>query len=106
MTDCYNKSAISNPGSHVGGVVGQSRSGAKVENCYNVGAVSGKTNVGAVVGQDQNTGAANVYYLEGSADYGVGSTSDASGRQNGRRAARGLVRRNARQRVCGGRGRT
>lgn len=44
-----------------------------------VGAVSGKTNVGAVVGQDQNKGAANVYYLEGSADYGVGSPSDASG---------------------------
>ena len=79
VTDCYNKGAISNPGSHVGGVVGQSRSGAKVENCYNVGAVSGKTNVGAVVGQDQDKGAANVYYLEGSADYGVGSTSDTSG---------------------------
>ena len=80
VTNSYNKGNVSNPGSHVGGVVGQSRqSGAKVENCYNIGAVSGNTNVGAVVGQDQSSSCSNSLYLSGSSAYGVGSPSDSIG---------------------------
>ncbi len=80
VTNCYNTGTINSVGgSHVGGVVGQSRNGASVTNCYNLGNVTGGTNTGAVVGQDQNNGCSNCYYLTGTATYGIGSLSSTSG---------------------------
>lgn len=78
VVDCYNKGKINNPGSHIGGVVGQNRNSGEVKGSYNVGIVTGKTNVGAVIGQEQSSHENN-YYLTDSAANGIGSPVNVDG---------------------------
>ena len=55
---CYNDGDIVGKSSAIGGIVGHLASSGNtkvlVENCYNVGSVSGSTNVGGIVGQAQD----------------------------------------------------
>ena len=70
VKNCYNTGNIS--GGISGGVVGDNR--GTVENCYNIGEVSGM-GVGGVVGWNYGGGVANCFFLQGTADKGIGIDS-------------------------------
>lgn len=107
MTGCYNTGSVTAAGTYVGGIMGYAKN-ATIQNVYNRGAVSTTKNmVGGLVGvMDASTvtnaytagtvaveetggtavGAAigwagkvsNVYYLEGTAEKGIGRADDTS----------------------------
>ena len=70
VTNCYNTDSITVTGSggRVGGVVGLNSGYSTVENCYNIGEVSGNIYVGGVVGQNISSGISaiveNCYFLK------------------------------------------
>ena len=73
VENCYNIGKVtgSADSSNVGGVVGWNSS--SVENCYNTGAVSGGEYVGGVVGtKEAGASVANCYFLQGTAQKGIG----------------------------------
>ena len=80
VTGCYNTGSVKGPdsvsGSYVGGVVGYNIRGT-VENCYNIGEVSGNSYVGGVVGyNDSSASVANCYYQQHDpAIFGIGGTT-------------------------------
>ena len=86
VTNCCNSSSVSGTGSGsgpivVGGVVGRNAIGSSVTNCYNTGGVSGSgggpvSGSGGVVGQNVNGTVTNCYFMEDTADKGIGSGSD------------------------------
>lgn len=72
IRDCYNAAKITADGS-VGGIVGVNRQNASVAGCYNVGTIEGDaTSAGSVAGVNEAS-IANCYYLEDSAEKGIGS---------------------------------
>ena len=74
VTACYNTGRVDGV-SGTGGVVGYaSGATAEVTSCFNLGTVTGNKEFGAVVGQFNNASApaANLYYLEGSCETGIG----------------------------------
>ncbi len=76
VENCYNTGSVSATESNasVGGVVGQNYYDGTVENSYNTGSVSATENnafVGGVVGRNNST-AENCYYLDTTAEQGVG----------------------------------
>ena len=83
VTNCCNSSRVSGTGSgsdfiFVGGVVGQNAIGSTVTNCYNTGSVSGSgrgpmSGSGGVVGQNSNGSVTNCYFMEDTADKGIGN---------------------------------
>ena len=50
ITECYSDSKISSTGIYVGGVIGYADTSCNIINCYNTGAVTGRSNVGGVAG--------------------------------------------------------
>ena len=78
VTNCYNTGTVTGNGDNVGGVVGSNN--RTMTNCYNTGAVTGNgDNVGGVVGSNNNYGTVtNCYYLQGTADNGIGGGSGSS----------------------------
>ncbi len=56
ISGCYNAGNLTSNSSAVGGVVGHLSANVEVtvENCYNMGSVSGKNNVGGIAGQIQD----------------------------------------------------
>ena len=55
ISQCYNTSTVTSSGDNVGGIVGyQEGEKAKIENCYNTGSISGKSNKGGICGQCAN----------------------------------------------------
>ena len=82
VEDCYNTGAVSGS-DHVGGVVGYNHSGGSVTNSYNTGAVSGPNSgtgnrVGGVVGYNNGGSVTGCYFLQGTAESGIGE-NDGSG---------------------------
>ena len=77
LTNCFNASTIVAMDYYAGGIVGEYGASDKyLKNCYNLGAVSGKTCVGGIVGNVGNTGA----YVEDCYNLGtVKATSSAGG---------------------------
>ena len=76
VKNCYNTGAVSGSDWYVGGVVGLNR-GSTVENCYNIGEVSGPdsvsgSSVGGVVGYNIIGNVTNCYFLQGTAEKGIG----------------------------------
>ena len=75
VKNCYNIGDVSGKIS-VGGVVGWNRS--SVTNCYNTGSVSDGTYTGGVVGYNDGDSVTNCYFLQGTAESGIGE-NDVSG---------------------------
>ncbi len=78
VSNCYNTGAVTGSG-NTGGVVGRNigsssndSNTATVKNCYNTGTVSGSGNTGGVAGENGST-VENCYYLDSSADKGIGT---------------------------------
>ena len=71
ITNCYNTGTV-NDGYSIGGVAGDVWE-STIENCYNTGTVSGGSNTGGVAGDvNEESTITNCYYLEGTADTGIG----------------------------------
>ena len=80
IINSYNTGAVKGSSGKIGGITGEHAYG-KIENCYNTGAVSGNGSVGGIVGNiyfGGSQGVTNCYYLEGTADKGIGSGSDST----------------------------
>ncbi len=86
IINCYNLGTISvGYCDNVGGIIGFDEGhNVIVENCYNIGYISGNDNVGSIAGQGYNS-MSNCYYLEGTATAdgeakgGIGEHSDSKG---------------------------
>ena len=83
IRDCGNQGDVTGTGkeSPLGGILGYCNSSdVSVTNCYNTGSVvkSDGTGQGAIIGMNNNDRAAvsNCYWLEGTADKGIGSGTD------------------------------
>ena len=63
VTGCYNTGKVTGTDDYVGGVVGWNASGANVENCHNIGEVSGNRYVGGVVGDNGGGSVTNSYNI-------------------------------------------
>ena len=77
VENCYNTgnvSVTSSDISNVGGVVGYNGSSSTVTNCYNTGSVTriDSTYVGGVVGWNDGANVTNCYFLQGTAESGIG----------------------------------
>ncbi len=70
ITNCYNTGEVNGSGSSVGGVCGYNYN-VPITNCYNTGEVSGGNSVGGVCGNNKGP-ITNCYYLETSANTGIG----------------------------------
>ncbi|MCH5280336.1 MAG: InlB B-repeat-containing protein [Lachnospiraceae bacterium] len=78
IKNCYNTGKISTSDNYAGGIAGfSSSSKISIINCYSNGLVSGSDRSG-IVSRNFNTEIANCYYLEGTAEGGIG-TADVSG---------------------------
>ena len=77
--------SLKGEGKEVGGIVGNviTVSGiatSRVENCYNIGAVSGETYAGSVLGMvDAESTVKNCYYLDGKGSGGIGKADSPTG---------------------------
>jgi hypothetical protein len=71
IRDCYNAAKITGT-THVGGIVGVNRDSGTIAGCYNVGTIEADDLAGAVVGLNEAT-VTNCYYLEDTAEQGIGS---------------------------------
>ena len=71
IRDCYNTARITG-GAFAGGITGASRQDATVARSYNVGVIDSATVAGALVGQNNAAVVTNCYYLEGTAEAGIG----------------------------------
>ena len=75
ISNCYNAGSVrglaSNSKARAGGVCGDS---AGLKHCYNRGKVWGSGYVGSLIGINNAHGIENCYYLEGTAEKGVGSS--------------------------------
>jgi len=74
VRDSYNYAKITGT-ANVGGVVGVNAESASVVGCYNVGTIDAASEAGAVVGSNQNAAIANCYFLEDTAEKGIGRGS-------------------------------
>jgi hypothetical protein len=71
IRDCYNAAKMTGT-ANVGGIVGVNSEGGTIAGCYNVGTIEAEEVVGAVVGLNEAT-VTNCYYLEDTAQQGIGS---------------------------------
>ena len=73
ISNCYNAGSVCGlaSDSKAGGVCGDS---AGLKHCYNRGKVWGSGHVGSLIGKNNTNGIENCYYLEGTAEKGVGSS--------------------------------
>ena len=73
LSNCYNAGSVCGlaSNSQAGGVCGDS---ACLKHCYNRGKVWGLGEVGSLIGTNSSTNIENCYYLEGTAEKGVGSS--------------------------------
>lgn len=73
ISNCYNAGSVRGlaSDSKAGGVCGDS---AGLKHCYNRGKVWGSGYVGSLIGENNANGIENCYYLEGTAEKGVGSS--------------------------------
>ena len=79
IKSCYNTASVSGQ-YEVGGVCGYSSAGT-ITNCFNKGTVSGKGSfVGGVCGDNSSGPITNCYYLEDTAQTGIGAYADESGK--------------------------
>ena len=77
VKNCQNTNTVTYRGFSVGGIVG--RNDATVENCYNSGEInvtSSNARVGGVAGDNYSGDVINCYYLNGTANKGVGNGKD------------------------------
>ncbi len=79
ILNCINLGKIEYTGSggDVGGIVGNNQKGV-IDNCVNVGQITGAGDVGAIVGENDNGDIKKAYYLSGSASSKFGSSFDSS----------------------------
>lgn len=76
VENCYNEGKVSSDSYSVGGVIGLIQMNGTAKKCYNFGAVTGSSSVGGVVGTTYSgSTATDSYYLESTAEKGVGSSS-------------------------------
>lgn len=73
ISNCYNAGSVCGlaSDSEAGGVCGDSD---VLKHCYNRGKVWGSGYVGSLIGKNNSNGIENCYYLEGTAEKGVGSS--------------------------------
>lgn len=73
ISNCYNAGSVRGlaSNSEAGGVCGNSD---VLKHCYNRGKVWGSGHVGSLIGKNNSNGIENCYYLEGTAEKGVGSS--------------------------------
>ncbi|MCL2056387.1 MAG: hypothetical protein FWH02_04095 [Oscillospiraceae bacterium] len=70
IRDCYNAAQIRGV-SNVGGIAGMSLGAGVIAGSYNAGEIEGEDDFGAVAGTNEGT-VSNCYYLEGTAEFGIG----------------------------------
>ena len=77
VSACYNTGNIVSAGNYGAGIVGNCNN-ATVKNCFNTGAITCSFTNGSVIGTISNSSAviANLYYLEGTAETGIGTVAD------------------------------
>ena len=78
VTKCYNVGIITTEYDDIGGIVGYSSSGSKINCCYNIGTITGNNFVGGIVGWSAAE-IRNCYYLDGTAMYGGNNMTSMNG---------------------------
>ena len=91
IKNCYNTGTVSGSNEGIGGVCGYSSYNSAIENCYNIGTVSSLYGDGGVCGYNDDSTIENSYFLEGSAETGIGTGSGSADSKTAAEFANGTV---------------